>query len=176
MNCVAANISSHPSQYPWGTGNVFFNPSLEGGVCLGDLSGRAIRRIVHSHTDSLPKEWMVGRNGYILPQSYVDVKTVETVFRTPKRMNYFLNSSSKARKRSLTAEDNLPAFSDQTIVHALPDLCRSLFSKNHFSQLSSPEQTEFLRQLRFRFSADINQLARVCGLSYSAAAHLLDDV
>ena len=31
-----------------------------------------------------------------------------------------------------------------------------------------------LRQLRFRFSADVNQLARVCGLSYAEAARLLD--
>ena len=26
MNSVAANICAHPSQYPWGTGSVFFNP------------------------------------------------------------------------------------------------------------------------------------------------------
>jgi len=27
MNCVAANICLHPGQYPWGTGNCFFNPT-----------------------------------------------------------------------------------------------------------------------------------------------------
>ena len=31
MNCVAANICSHPSQYPWGTGGVFFNPRKPAG-------------------------------------------------------------------------------------------------------------------------------------------------
>ena len=31
MNCVAANICSHPSQYPWGTGPVFFSSSKRSG-------------------------------------------------------------------------------------------------------------------------------------------------
>ena len=32
MNCVAANICSHPSQYPWGTGNAFFTSTKPGGT------------------------------------------------------------------------------------------------------------------------------------------------
>ena len=59
MNCVAANICSHPVQYPWGTGDTFFNaaggdplrPSekkdaaQQGGV-PGQLAAR--RRRLHS--------------------------------------------------------------------------------------------------------------------------------
>lgn len=33
---------------------------------------------------------------------------------------------------------------------------------------------ESARQLRLRFSADANQIARVCGLTYADAARLLD--
>lgn len=35
---------------------------------------------------------------------------------------------------------------------------------------------EFVRQLRFRFSAHVNQIARVCGLTYEQAAQLMDSV
>ena len=111
--------------------------------------------------------------GYIPPSEYVDVKAVEALFRTPKRMNYFLTSSSKARKRNET-EVHLPAFRDQVILAALPDLCRSLFQKDSFKALSEKEQSEFMRQIRFRFSADVNQIARVCGLSYADAANVMD--
>ena len=31
-----------------------------------------------------------------------------------------------------------------------------------------------MRQIRFRFSADVNQIARVCGLSYADAANVMD--
>ena len=33
MNCVAANICSHPGQYPWGTGSAFFNQDRPQDVC-----------------------------------------------------------------------------------------------------------------------------------------------
>ena len=175
MNCVAANICSHPSQYPWGTGGVFFNPRKPAGRPLGTFSKRACKRLLHTDVESLPENWLVGADGYILPQSYVDVAAVEACFKTPQRMNWFLSNSSKAKKR-LEADDNLPAFRDQVILAAIPDLCRSLFGKPGFSQLSREEQVEFVRQLHFRFSAHVNQIARVCGLTYEQAAQLMDSV
>lgn len=114
-------------------------------------------------------------DGYILPQNYVDTSAVEKLYRTPQRLNYFLNNSSKAKKR-LSIDENLPAFKDQTLLAALPDLCRSLFQKESFRQLTDREQAEFARQIRFRFSADATQIARVCGVSYADAARLLDSV
>jgi hypothetical protein len=123
----------------------------------------------------LPGNWIMGTDGYILPENYVDVKAVEALYRTPKRMNYFLNSSSKARKRLEMGEEKLPSFRDQIILAALPDLYRSLFQKDSFDQLRPDEQTEFIRQIRFRFSADINQIARVCGLTYAEAAQMIDN-
>ena len=173
MNCVAANICSHPSQYRWGTGNVFFNPSLPSGRLIGDCSGRERSRILRSEYIDLPDKWLVGAEGYILPSSYTDVEFVESCFHTPKRMDYFLKTSSKARKR-LESNENLPAFRDQIILAALPDLCRSLFQKSSVIELVKEELAELARQIRFRFSADATQIARVCGVSYSDAACLLE--
>ena len=176
MNCVEARICAHPSQYPWGTGNVFFSvrTASQQGKPIGSLSRRARARLLHSECDEIPDNWLVSDAGYVLPESYVKVSLVERIFRTPGRLNYFLNTSSKARKRPETGED-LPAFKDQTILQALPDLCRSLFSKGSFNELTESEQREMIRQLRFRFSANVNQAARVCGLTYDAAARLLDN-
>lgn len=89
-------------------------------------------------------------------------------------MNYFLAHSSKARERMAAGEDGLPSFSDQTLAAALPELCRSLFGVRSLRELSPERQAELLRQLRFRFSSDVEQLARVSGLSREAAARLLD--
>lgn len=175
MNCVAANICSHPSQYPWGTGCLFFDQRKPDGRPLGSFSKRACKRLLHTDVESLPDNWLIGADGYILPQNYVDVEAVQAFFRTPQRMNWFLTNSSKAKKR-LEADDNLPAFRDQVILAAVPDLCQSLFGKRKFSQLTRDEQVEFVRQLHFRFSAHVNQIARVCGLTYEQAARLMDSV
>ena len=175
MNCVAANICSYPSQYPWGTGCLFFDQRKPDGRPLESFSKRACKRLLHTDVESLPDNWLIGADGYILPQNYVDVEAVQAFFRTPQRMNWFLTNSSKAKKR-LEADDNLPAFRDQVILAAVPDLCQSLFGKRKFSQLTRDEQVEFVRQLHFRFSAHVNQIARVCGLTYEQAARLMDSV
>ena len=170
MNCVAANICSHPSQYPWGTGSVFFNPAKPSGITIGSLSKRACKRMIHSDFDALPKEWRICGEGYISPREYVAVQTVEDIFRSPKRLNYFLMSSSKAKKRIELSEEHLPAFRDQTILAVFPDLCASMFGKKSYEELTSEEQTECIRQIKYRFSANVNQIARICGISYEEAA------
>ena len=123
MNCVAANICLHPGQYPWGTGNAFFQVGqVRQYRRLGDLSGRERIRLLHSEEAlRLPGEWLISDAGYVLPEMYVNARLVESVFRSPKRMQYFLNSSSKAKKRLEGGDTNLPAFKDQTILRALPD-------------------------------------------------------
>ena len=184
MNCVAANICGSPGDYPWGTGNCFFQVPMVGkpdsprGTAepgsrpLAGIKDRERYRLLHSKAD-LPGEWLMSESGYILPSSYVRKDLVENAFRSPKRMNYFLANSSKARKRIQTIDDNLPSFRDQTIVNALPDLCRSLFNKNSFKELKEDEQAEFVQQIRYRFSADANQIARTCEIPYDRAACLL---
>ena len=172
MNSVSANICSHPCQYPWGTGDVYFSENVPSGRRLGDLSDSARVRILRSKAESLPDNWLIGEKGYILPNSYVDIAAVESCFRTPKRMNYFLNSSSKAKKQITKAE---AIFRDQSILVCLPDLCQSLFQKKSFSDLQPDEQSEVARQIRFRFNSDATQIARVCGVSYAEAAKLLDN-
>ena len=176
MNSVAANICSHPSQYPWGTGPLFFSASKRTGTRIGDLSKRERIRLFHCCDVDLPADWLVGEDGYILPESYVDVKFVESLYRTPRRMNYFYMNSSKAKRKMESSEDNRPAFKDQVILAALPDLFRSLFQKQRFEELSASEKTESLRQIRFRFCSNVHQIARVTGLTYEAAAKMLDCV
>lgn len=85
MNPVAANICLNSTQYQWGTGSVFFNACSIDGTRVGDIGVRELIRIIHSKT-VIPPDWILGSGGYILPQSYVPVQWVESVFRTPRRM------------------------------------------------------------------------------------------
>lgn len=173
MNCVAANICSHPTQYPWGSGNVYYNVVAPVGIRLDSVSERKRMRLLHSKT-ALPGNWLLSESGYVLPSSYVSGEFVERLFRYPKRMDYFLRTSSKARKRLEAGQESQPSFKDQTIVRIIPELCLALFNKTSFKELSEEQQTEFLRQLQFRFSSNVHQLARITELSYDETARKLD--
>lgn len=171
MNSVAANICPTPYFYRWGTGSSFFNENPLPGDPVESLSRRAQIRMVRSNV-KLPKTFRFGKDGYILPDSYIKKEFVESIFKTPKRYNYFLRSSSKAKKT--IEREALPSFSDQNILASSRDLCRSLFRTDLFDDLNKSQKAELLKQLRYRFSADIAQLCRVLGTSYEEAANMLD--
>lgn len=172
MNCVAANICTHPSQYPWGCGSVFFYPRRSAmGVPLSSLSQRECIRQIHSNVQ-LPPDYMLTHEGFINPGSYVPVSFVENLFRSPKRFQFFLNNSFKAKNRM--AMDAMPSFRDHVILSGLSDLCHSLFRKTAVEELSDPEKSEMLKQLRFRFSADLAQLSRVTGIPYPDVCSLVE--
>ena len=173
MNCVAANICLNPADYTWGTGRSFFRTAPEKGRPISAFSVRERRRILHSKLNP-PGVWMVGESGYVLPESYVNVAFVEKLFRTPKRMNYFLVNSSKAKRRLALKEDGLPSFRDQVILAAIPDLCQTLFHQQRVTDLTDEQRSELVFQIRRRFSADVNQIARVTGIPLSDAARMLE--
>ena len=175
MNSVAANICSAPNQYQWGSGNVLFKQLKPEGRRLGSVSERERKRLLHCSVE-MPSHWLLGHEGYILPSSFVARKEAEIIFHTPKRMNYFLSSSSKARKMLVSKEDSMPSFRDQIVVAAVPDLCRTLFGRESLDGLEPYQIGEVLRQIRYRFSSNVDQIARVAGLSYSEAARLLDQM
>ena len=173
MNCVAANICAHPSQYRWGTGSLFFNADRSKGTPLCSLSRRTQIRTLKSNSP-LPRSFSLTEAGYIDPASYVECSFVEQLFHTPNRYNFKLQNSSKAKIR--LQEGAMPAFRDQSILTATPDLIRSLFRKNSFQELSREEKGELLKQLRFRFSADVAQLSRILEIPYEEAVSLLDSI
>ena len=170
MNSVAANICLSASDYPWGTGNVFFRSIQPDGVNAKSFSGRALARIIRSKVQ-LPTSYIIDNRGFVNPCSYTYTRLVESVFRTPKRMNFFLQNSSKAKK-----VNEAPSFNDQLVLMGLKGLCSSLFRKENLSELSEDQFSELLKQLRYRFSSDPNQLARVAGLSYKDVCRLLEKI
>lgn len=170
MNSVAANICLSPSDYPWGTGGAFFQINQKKGRPISTLSLRLQRTILRTRTP-LTGDYLIDEKGMVIPSSYVNVKFVENLYRTPKRMNYFLQNSSKARLRA-----EAPSFNDQLIHAASRDLCVSLFRHKSINELTEGQKIEFLRQLRYRFSAEPNQLSRVTGVPYSEICRLLDTV
>lgn len=172
MNSVAANICLHPTGYRWGTGNAFFKETAVQGQALGSMSIRAQKRLLRSHI-MLPQDYLTA-DGYVLTESYVQVQFVESVFRSPARLNYFLVNSSKAKRKLESESASLPVFRDQSILAAVPDLCYSLFRQSDLMELNWEQQAEVIKQIKRRFGSDIHQIARVTGVPYAEAAKMLD--
>lgn len=127
-----------------------------------------------SSKTTIPSEWQITEEGYILPDSYVQVTGVERLFRTPGRLSYFLNHSSKAKAVLDSGITNLPSFKDQTLVALVQDLCQSLYHQSSPKSISDEEKKDLLHQLRRRTGSDPKQLMRVLGLSYETVVDWLE--
>lgn len=173
MNPVAANICLNPFDYPWGTGNCYFKVSTSKGIPIDNLSARSRHALFHSRKE-VPRGLLVGESGFILPESYIQKGRVEAIFRSPNRMQYFLNSSSKAKIRLESKDSETPSLKDTVVLPLMLDLCQKMFGKGLVNELTPEQLTELLRQLRYRCSSNINQLARITGLSYTQIAKLLE--
>ena len=171
MNPVAANICTQPHGYPWGTGNMFFNDSPVNGKKIGDLSKRAQERFLHSKI-LLPPAYIADDRGFISPISYVQTKFVESVFRTPSNMNYFLQQSSKSLNEN--KQGIIPTFRDHLVYSAMEDLCGSLFGRRSFKELDSIQRIQVVKQLRRRFSASAHQISRVISRPVEEVIQMLD--
>lgn len=173
MNCVAANICPYSNMYRWGTGSVFFNDNQVHASNLGEMSETKQAKMLHSNV-SLPKNYKVCDEGYILPESYIPVKYVEEQFISSNRYLFFLNKSSKAKAH--LEKDAAPSFSDQVLVAAVRDLCRSLYRCSGFNELTEANKSDLIKNIKSRFSADISQIGRILSLSYEEVVKMIDMV
>ena len=173
MNSVAAGICFGPSEYPWGTGGSFFKVTPSKGKPLENLSFSSRCRLLHSKKD-IPRGLLLCEDGYIIPESYVKTKFVEDLFRRQSRMAHFLRSSSKAKLRLDAKDTEIPSFKDHIIIPVVKEMCRAFFSKDSIRELLPIQQAEILRQIRFRFSSNINQLVRVTEIPYEDVVRLLE--
>lgn len=163
MNPVAANICYNPTGYPWGCGNCFFSLTQPEGRLAGELAEKLKQRMLHVRLP-VDDNLLIGKDGYILPESYVRKDLVENIFRKPKRMEFFTHMSSKARQ-VLEAEDvTLPSFRDQSIMTLALDISFSLFRKSSLEELPENEIDRVVFEVKRRTGADVKQLARVLGM------------
>jgi len=174
MNSVAANICLNVTDYPWGSAGAYFRVTKRKGKSLNEYSSYSLRKMLHSKAE-LPDHLIIGEDGYILPESFIPVRFVESVFRSPGRLNYFMSNSSKAKKRLASAEKGLPTFTDQVMHSAIHDMCRTIFRKNSIDELNREQKTTLISEVRRRFSADANQIGRVVGIPYSEVIKMLED-
>ena len=87
-------VTSTPFEYPFSSANAYFRKEL-GKDTVPDrlLSYPQIKKVLPRRAEFNP-EWKMGIDGVFLPESVLDVSTVETSFGTAQAFNYYLGRKS----------------------------------------------------------------------------------
>lgn len=170
-NPVKAGINCMPQGYEWSSARCYFNQcDNSSDTCtVGELGVVFARSIFHTNK-KLPADWRVNNSGYVVPESYVDVRAVEMCYGRSRSFEYFL-SASLANKRSLA--ENI-VFKDEILRSALNELLEKKYDVADIADLDEFMTKHLLRDLRSRFTASHKQLARVVGLKVDQVMRYLE--
>ena len=92
-NAISAGFPRVPWEYEWGAGNIYFvdHDRLRGqGRRINEYPVLTRRAMFHTAA-ALPEDWRCDGEGMLLPHCYVDWRSVEDLFKTPRAFIAFMS-------------------------------------------------------------------------------------
>lgn len=161
-NPMSAGLNVLPVTYRWSSGALYFNSmysSLEK-KSVSDISRRMLRKILASRV-VLPETYRLTREMYVDPACYVCYKEVETLFRYPARMMFYL---SRNEDMDMELESGLlvrQRYGDKELHGAVERMCREMFRSDSPDSLCVEDRYRLAAGLRKKYGLSISQLARL---------------
>lgn len=159
--------------YPWSSGALYFRKRDEWTTPKWaiDVMNRSsslnylnVRRIFRQDTVMFD----VGMVGEIVfPGEYVDVCTVESLFKTERSYIYFMNNAREYEVESKGGDISRLSIPDSELVQHKRELCQRYFGVESTRTLSTDKRLFLCRVLKSQYNCSNKQLARICGLKYS---------
>lgn len=168
-NSLIAGYSKLPGEYRWGSARYFFKEATvsETYNLISDMTRREQRSILGTRT-IIPDNWMIDEKGMICPMSFLDIKTIEALFKSPLRYSYFL-----AKKQEGIIEQELEhaqkAFiPDKELRVIVKRIAKELYGSEDINELNVKSKLALARKLRYDYASTVKQIARILRLERSA--------
>lgn len=161
-NPMSAGLNVLPVTYRWSSGALYFNSmysSLEM-KSVSDISRRMLRKILASRV-VLPETYRLTREMYVDPACYVCYKEVETLFRYPARMMFYLSRNEDMDMELESGLLVMQRYGDKELHGALERMCREMFRSDSPNSLCVEDRYRLAAGLRKKYGLSISQLARL---------------
>ena len=164
-NPMAAGIRIMPYNYKWSSASLYFNTSNSPvGKRLNDLSERKRFRVLKSWK-SVPDNYCIGDEGFVLPACYVDVSRVEQIFGSPSRLMFLLSKKIEHEVELCMGIANQVTMTDQEILTQMKTLMLNEFGTSLIEQLSAEQRISLCLLLKRNYRANVKQIARLTRLA-----------
>lgn len=160
-NPVAAKIYIMPYHYPWSSAYVYFRGgSPVKGMCVNQMSERKRHRILKSKL-SLPDEYLIDERGMILPESFIDVKIAESLFRHPSRLLFALAKRVEPEVELKFGVADRVLYTDAELKSLVNELVVRDFGVPALSSLTSQQKIKLCVLMKKNFNASVKQISRI---------------
>ncbi len=172
-NPVASGMLLMPYHYPWSSASVYFTGGAQqAGLMLGEMGVRQRYRVLKSRV-SLPDSYVVDGDGMILPSCYVDVETVEKIFRHPSRLLMLMAKRVENDVEIKLGMAERVTMTDQEILTQMQELIRKEFNKESIVQLSMNQRLKLCVLLKRNFGSGVKQIARLTRMEPEVVAKVI---
>lgn len=172
-NPVASGMLLMPYHYPWSSASVYFTGGAQQkGLMLGEMGVRQRYRVLKSRV-SLPDSYVVDGDGMILPSCYVDVETVEKIFRHPSRLLMLMAKRVENDVEIKLGMAERVTMTDQEILTQMQELIRKEFNKESIVQLSMNQRLKLCVLLKRNFGSGVKQIARLTRMKPEVVAKVI---
>ncbi len=162
-NPIVAGFKYMPGEYPWGSARYMFKAEgtgMENYRSMESFTRREQKALLHSHT-VLPQDWNVDCNGMILPTSFMNIRRLESFFRSPARYSYFL-----AKKLEGIVEQNLEHsrksfIPDKELRPVVRQLALEKYGSDDIKGLNVNARLSIARILRYSYGSTLKQISRM---------------
>lgn len=161
--------------YPWSSGSLYFRTKKswispasvkeDSSLKSTELGRLEKRNILHS---DLPQTLnVIIIDGIVHPKEYVDVDTVERIFKTHKSFNHFLCVAKGSVVESRGGNISRLSIPIQEMRQYRDEICTELFGKKGIRHLDTASRIRLARTMKVRYNCSLKQIARLSGLVYS---------
>ena len=150
-NAISAGFPFAPWKYDWGPGDIYFvdhDSIMALGRRIGEYPVLTRRKMFHTGA-KLPDEWRCNEEGMLLPHSYIDWKTVENLFKTPRAFLAFL-SQKKDIEAAIDRECSVSAVqrvSETELRREAKSVCSALWGLPTVSKASVEQRMAIAQKL-----------------------------
>ena len=160
-NPVAAKINMMPYHYPWSSADIYFRgTSLTRGISVNQLSERKRHRILKSKLP-LPDEYLIDERGMILPESFVDVKITEELFRHPSRLLFALAKKVEPEVELKFGIADRILYTDAELKSLVNEIVVNDFGVRSLSSLTGQQKIKLCVLMRKNYNASAKQISRI---------------
>jgi REP element-mobilizing transposase RayT len=163
-NPLAARINIMPYHYMWSSAGIYFKGETPaGGTPVNDLSERKRNRMLRTKL-SLPDDYRVNESGMILPESFVDPKLAEAIFRHPSRLMFALAKKVETEVELKFGIADQVSYTDAEMKSLINEYISMEFGVQGISALSNQQKLKLCSMMKRNYNASVKQICRITKL------------
>lgn len=195
-NAIMAGYRFLPSEYRWGAARYFFKENLccndtsPAGInsertysnsrgentSNGKDGGSGFRKISDCRKEEIikifrtktifPGDWQFDENGMLDPRCFLNIRYVESLFRTPLKYIYYLSKKMEGQvELSLECKNSNSFIQDKEMRLIVKHLATTMFNNSDVNTLDIKSRLAIAKKLKYEYASTVKQISRMLHLN-----------